>query len=205
MNHDDTTNTMTAMGAGCRRLDAYMDGDLAPQERLAFEKHLSLCAECREAIEQLRWVDSLLQSGDAAEEAVFPGSARVNALKAISSARHRTRVRRSLIAGTAAAASIVMLAAWQFSSRPSAPGFARGLNHQTIAQDDATPRQSRGLQAAGTLTEATFVTDGDAIAVPLVSDDAQVSIVQVYPTTTTERRWRRQLYLSAGAAGQDGG
>jgi anti-sigma factor RsiW len=205
MNHDDTTNT-TAMGSECRQLEAYFDADVPLEKRLAFEKHLSQCPQCREAVGQQRWIDSLLRSTDAAEEETLRGYVRVGAMKVISRARRRTRIRRSLIAATAAAASLVMLAAWQFTSRPSAPGFARGSNNEAIARRNVIPRQSRGLQnTVNGGSEATFVTDSDAIAVPLASGDAQVSIVQVYPTTTTERRWQRELSLSAGRAGQDGG
>ena len=200
MNLDDTTDTTAAMGNECRRLDAYFDADLGREERLEFEGHLSQCPKCGEAVEQQRWIDGVLQSSDAGEEEVLCDSARVVALQAISRSRRRTHIRRALIGATAAAVSIAILAVGRFNSaeRFAAPGFARGSNNEAIVRN-APPRQSRGLQ------EASFVTDGSTIAVPLASDDAQVSIVQLYPTTTTERRWQRELSLSAGRAGQDGG
>jgi hypothetical protein len=112
------------------------------------------------------------------------------------------------MAGAAAAASIAILAAVHFNAAPraAAPRFARGSNGQADIYRNSTPRLNRGLQNMVTSEpKVTFITDGDAIAVPLASDGAQVSIVRLYPTTTTERRWQRELSLSAGHAGQDGG
>jgi anti-sigma factor RsiW len=36
------------------QLDAYVDGELEPQERLEIERHLDRCAGCRETVEQTR-------------------------------------------------------------------------------------------------------------------------------------------------------
>lgn len=43
---------------------------------------------------------------------------------------------------------------------------------------------------------ATFVSTSDAIVVPLESSSTDVTIVQVYPTTDTERHWRLEAVLS---------
>ena len=43
---------------------------------------------------------------------------------------------------------------------------------------------------------ATFVSTFDAIVVPLESASTDVTIVQVYPTTDTERRWRLEAAIS---------
>jgi predicted anti-sigma-YlaC factor YlaD len=206
MNYNETTNTTTAPGNECRQLDGYLDGELKAEERLAFEKHLSQCAECREAVEQQVWIDDLLQSSDAAEEESLSVSAGVAARKAILSARRRTHVRRSLIAATAAACIAVIALHYVAAPPHAAPGDARGSKHQAIVQRDTIRQQSWARQnMTNSEPEATFVTDGAAIAVPLASGDAQVSIVQLYPTTTTQRRWQRESTQFAGRAGQDGG
>jgi hypothetical protein len=71
-----------------------------------------------------------------------------------------------------------------------------------VEQPSPSPSlQGRGSKSPG----AAFVANGDAIAVPLASEDPAVTVVQLYPTTTTERRWRRELSLYAGSSGQDGG
>jgi hypothetical protein len=152
-----------------------------------------------ELCDQQRWIDELLRSKEASELESASSDMHVALAMAIGKRRRRAVVRRSL--AVAAAASLAIAAAWQYRAAPRAvaPGFARGSNHQAVLHHEATPWQSQPLQ------QAMFVTDGSAIAVPLTSDDAQVSIVQVYPTTTTQRRWRRELSLFAGPTGQDGG
>ena len=44
--------------------------------------------------------------------------------------------------------------------------------------------------------QATFVSTTDAIVVPLESPSSDVTVVQVYPTTDTERHWRLEAVLS---------
>src|SRR3954471_7388085 len=46
----------------CKQLDAYLADDLPADAVACFESHLMLCAECREAIDEQKWIDGLLQS-----------------------------------------------------------------------------------------------------------------------------------------------
>ncbi len=42
-------------------VSAYMDGELSPEERLRFRKHLKQCTQCQEAVNDLRQVDDALR------------------------------------------------------------------------------------------------------------------------------------------------
>jgi len=212
MNHDDPTNA--AAQQPCMLIDQYLVGDLAQDAAARFERHVAGCAECREAIDEQRWIDGLLQSPEAEALETAPATVTNRLSGQVVRFRRRTIIRRSM--AVAAAASIAATALWQFVAsshherQVAAPGFVRGSNNQAGVRRAATPRQSQGLQMAETSPStnenaATFMSTGDAIAVPVASDDAQVSIVKIYPTTSTERRWRRELSLNAGVPGQDGG
>lgn len=147
-----------------------------------------------------QWIDGLLRSGDAAELEATPATMHLAATAAIKKFRSR-RARRHSLAVFAAAAGIAAISLWAPPAPPDpiAPGSARGLNEQATDHRDATPGERPGLQNIPQL--ARFETNGETIAIPLASDDPQVSIVQLYPTTTTERRWRRDTSLYAGASG----
>ncbi|HKS68809.1 MAG TPA: zf-HC2 domain-containing protein, partial [Ktedonobacterales bacterium] len=44
------------------RLSAYLDGELAPGDDAALERHLATCAECRDELAGLREVRALLRA-----------------------------------------------------------------------------------------------------------------------------------------------
>jgi anti-sigma factor RsiW len=184
----------------CGLIDDFLVGDLPADLAERFEQHLAECADCGAAVAEQRWIDGLLRSPEAQDLEAAPPAAVDAVGGTILRLRRRTAARRLI--GVAAAASVAAIAAWHFSGprneqRPlQAPSFAQKSNSRAI-QETTGPVESAKA--------ATFVTTGDAIAVPVASDDAQVSIVKVYPTTSTERRWRRELFLNADRAGQDGG
>jgi hypothetical protein len=152
-----------------------------------------------------QWIDGLLRSGDAAELEAAPATTHVAATSAIKKFRTRRIRRHSLAVFASAAAAITAISLWAPPAPPDpvAPGSARGSNDQATVHRSATPGQRPGLQIVAPI--ARFVTNGEIIAIPLASDDPQVSIVKLYPTTTTERRWRRDTSLYARHTGQDGG
>jgi predicted anti-sigma-YlaC factor YlaD len=207
MNHDDTTNRKP-----CELVDDYLDGDLPTGEVVRLKQHIEQCEGCRNAIEEQQWIDGFLRSPEAVEAEKTPADVLQKVAAGMYAARRRRILRRSLV-GAAAAAVIGAIAFWQLAAertpqRIAAPGSAGGSTYQSDIKLAATPRQSRGLKKdvqVHELAAASFIPSNDAIAVPVASDDDEVSIVQLYPTTTTERRWRRELSLNAGLAGQDGG
>lgn len=161
----------------------------------------------QDAADLQQWIDGLLRSSDAAELEAAPQAIHFVASAAINERRRRQRRRRSLV-GVAAAAAIAAIAMWSPTTNPPvaktvAPGSAGGSNDQATIHPAATPGQRPGLQNVPQI--ARFETNGETIAVPLASDDPQVSIVQLYPTTTTERRWRRELAMQSVVAEPNGG
>ena len=43
----------------CNKLDAYLTDDLSVDDVAGFESHLEACAECRDAIDEQKWIDNL--------------------------------------------------------------------------------------------------------------------------------------------------
>jgi hypothetical protein len=191
--------------AECAQLDAFLDGELGREDAVRFEAHLSQCATCRETIEQQRWIDGALRADEVTRYAV-PATVLAATADAIRIAR-RKQLSRRMLAGSLAAASITLLAAWQLREPPVAPGSAGGSVTMPVdvVQREAIPRRSRGLQEgsrgleATTATKAiaTFTAGGNGIAIPVASESPDVTIVQFYSTTEADRRMRRQRELEA--------
>jgi hypothetical protein len=167
-------------------------------------------ADREDAGDLQQWIDNLLRSSEAAELERAPESAHVAAATAIRHFRRRQVRRRSLAVFAAAAAMVGAIAMWPNAPLPrrDGPGLARPVlvGSQAAPHDIENSSPSPSLQRRGIRpAKAAFVTNGDTIAVPLESDDPAVTVVRLYPTTTTERRWRRELSLYAGSSGQNGG
>jgi len=185
----------------CDLLDAFLDGELNAAEMASFEAHLLQCADCRESVTQQRWIDGALRADEVATQTASSTLLTVTA-EAITNVRRKQRLRRMLAGSLAAAASVALLAAWQLREPPLAPGSAGGSVTAPIdiAQRNATPRQSRGLEdepSASSKIAATFTAGGSGIAIPVASDSPDVTIVQFYPTTEADRRLQRQRELEA--------
>lgn len=192
----------------CDYLDAFLDGDLPTGSAKDFAAHLNSCAACREAVDEQAWIDSLLQSDAAA------------ALESAPVLRLRPRRRRWLVAAAAAVVAMAALAPLPRRERlgegrptspqahKSEPAAAAATNPRNSTPNDESEATSATLATAGNPSPnpsllgtgieeaaAQFVSRGDAIAVPLPSDDPQVTVVQLYPTTTARRRaaWRQSL------------
>jgi anti-sigma factor RsiW len=58
----------------CRELVAlvteYLDGTMAPAERIRFERHVAVCPPCRAHLEQMR--ETIRASGALTEESISP-------------------------------------------------------------------------------------------------------------------------------------
>ena len=50
-----------------KKLSAYLDGELPPEESAALEEHLARCAACREELSRLAFVSEALETLDGAE------------------------------------------------------------------------------------------------------------------------------------------
>jgi anti-sigma factor RsiW len=183
----------------CDHLDAFLDGDLPSGALEYFAAHLSSCPACREAVEEQAWIDALLQS-DAASVLESPPVLQL-----------RPKRRRWLVA--AAAASVVAVAALLplprreglGEGRPTSPQAFRSVPSRAAETNPDNPLPTRASDATSSTVatggnptpnpslrgrgiEAEFVSHSDAIAVPLASEDPQVTVVKLLPTTTARRR-----------------
>jgi hypothetical protein len=194
---------------GCASLDAFLEGELTPCAAAAFETHLRECSACAVALDQQRWIDESLRCPAAAELESAPKAAIVAAIKR---RRHR---RTALVA--AAAAALAAVAAWPLIPLPRRVEKGEGLAAVAInaapptkstlinpSPSPSAPRPLVDLRGRG-ISEATFVSSSDAIAVPLESPAVNVTVVQVYPTVDAQRRMQLAAALSSISSEPNGG
>jgi anti-sigma factor RsiW len=168
----------------CRELEAYLSGDLPADNRAVFELHIEECPTCREAIDQQQWIDELLHS-QARIQLETPSAAVFESFRHALS-RRRRRVLQAACSLVAAATLLI--------------GVGLKLNRQAVTNLNPVESSVAHFEAVHAPTPvqptASFVSTADAIVVPLESTSDEVTIVQVYPTTDTERRWRLEAVLS---------
>ncbi|HEY8751834.1 MAG TPA: zf-HC2 domain-containing protein [Tepidisphaeraceae bacterium] len=100
-------------------LDAYHDGELSDQRRVAFEQHLAACPLCASELEQMRRLTSLISS---APKRTLPAAARDD-LYALAPAVGEGVYLRIAEWTTALAASVLIAASvWLFYSQPAQQG-----------------------------------------------------------------------------------
>ena len=183
----------------CQRLDDYLNGDLAFSDRGRFQAHLAECDDCRDAVDQQQWLDGLLRSSEAAAIEAPPAPATIPLRRRVPSRR------RFLVAAAAAGIAVAAAAPWSSflgweglgegrqevaslpSPEPSEPAIdASPPPPATIA--DPSPSPSLLAREISDKPLATFASNGNAIAVPLANDDAEVTVVQLVPTVTSQVR-----------------
>jgi anti-sigma factor RsiW len=167
------------------KLDAYLNGDLPFDDVAGFKSHMKSCAECMEAIDEQRWIDGLLHS-PARLHLEHPPAAILDSVRLLLA--HRRHRILPAACGLAAAAALLIATGWfALTGQGRSPTSAE-------RRDIAVVQPTRA--PAPVQPQAIFVTTSEAIAVSLESPSSDVTIVQVYPTTDTERRWRLKAALS---------
>jgi anti-sigma factor RsiW len=178
----------------CNNLDAYLADDLSVDDALRFESHLEQCGACREAIDEQHWVDSLLQSNLRIQlertPATFLDSFR-------SSQSHRRRHIWRAACGLTAAAVFLIAFGWIALHDHMVHSKRSATQNVAVVETVNVP--------ANVEPQATFVATTDAIVVPLESPSADVTVVQIYPTTDTERRRRFEHSLLSASTIPNGG
>jgi anti-sigma factor RsiW len=154
------------MNEYCSNLDSYLLDDLSPADATAFAEHLDSCEECREAIEEQQWIDSLLQTSSRLESEVPPPH--IARELRVTVARRESFRRRAMGIALATAAALLIATTWLLHN--SGAGFPEHV--ATTIELPTVPESPR----------ATFVATGDAIAVPVKSRHPDVTIVRVYST-----------------------
>jgi hypothetical protein len=168
-------NADTDSSIDCGSLDAFLNGDLPPTQVAEFESHVAACMQCRDAVDQQRWIDGLLRSTEAAEIESAP--------VAILS-RRPARLRRVVVV---AAASVAILAAWSWFEvkhrsevvESRRPPIAKSKSGMLDADRPAASFQETGEHPAPV---ATFVSSGSTIALPVENGNPDVTVVRLYPT-----------------------
>jgi anti-sigma factor RsiW len=168
----------------CHDLDAYLSDDMPGDKRAIFESHFEGCPACRDEVDQQRWIDDLLHS-PARIQLDTPSVTILDSFR-VSVAQRRRRILQAAC-GLAAAATL-LIAFGLLELHRQAIGTWKSEEH-SVAVSEATHAPAPVQPAA------TFVSTSDTIVVPLESPSADVTIVQVYPTTDTERRWRLEAAL----------
>jgi anti-sigma factor RsiW len=188
----------------CENLDAYLADELSPEDTSQFVEHLNACDECRHVADEQHWIDGLLRSDLCTSLEAAPTSL-AESLRDAAVVRHRRRV--YLVAGSFAtvAAMVVIAIGWTVLFNRQTERIAPNVN----AAHDANLTAETGIMPAiaqdSVRPKAVFVGTGEAIAVPLESSDENVTVVQLYPTTDTERRLRRELAFQSFESDANGG
>jgi anti-sigma factor RsiW len=185
--------TMTEFSS-CDNLDAYWDGGLTSAERAVFESHLETCSACRDALDEQRWIDDQLRSPGRIQLEQSPTLLVASIRKSLTQQR-RKRLRAAC--GLAAAAVLLIAAGWLKLNREATGPITERANSVAAVEAVHSPPRPR--------PQATFESTTDAIVIPLESPDPDVTVVQVYPTTATERRWRMELVISETSTISNGG
>jgi hypothetical protein len=159
------------MNRECDNLDAHLDGDLRAREAAQFANHLSRCADCRDAVDEQRWVDDLLRS-DAVMATESPPDGLRLAVRTLLAQRRRQN--RLVACGLAAAAALLAALGWIQLHRP-----AGGTVELAANQFGGSPLNNL---PSNDPPKATFVSGANSIAVPVASKHTNVTVVRVYPT-----------------------
>jgi hypothetical protein len=192
----------------CEKLDAWLADAIAADEAASFAEHLAHCEACRDAVEQQRWIDGLLQSDVRASLEPVPD--RLMELVHATPRRSDHRSLRRHIAVLAAVAAIVLVAV----------GTALVVHDRGFEQGDGSAETDIAANVPDRIEEstvdvdgnaddkperATFVSNQDMIAVPVDSTDDDVTIVQLYRTTEAERRSRSEFAFQLNPTKPSGG
>jgi anti-sigma factor RsiW len=175
----------------CEKLDAYLAGELTGDHRTHFAAHLEQCTTCREAVDEQQWIDGLLCSAQGTQLECAP----TRVFESVQSRLVRRRI--FTVACGLAAASVAIVVIWNAARNPEImPQLTLEANNVAIIDTVHVPL-ARPM--------ATFVSTNDAIAVPLESPAANVTVVQVFPTTETERHRLLRLAMPNLRTETDGG
>jgi len=119
-----------------------------------------------------QWIDGLLETPTAT-----PTDLRGEIAKSLRRKQRHTIALRSL---TAVAAVLAI-----FLSLQQVPV---SVDRKVVSTPNVTPIHKPPI--------ATFTARSDLIAIPIISNDPTVTIIQLYPTTITQRRWLREAALT---------
>ena len=154
----------------CERLAAYLEGELAPDEKATAERHLAECASCAEVLAELRAI--------AAEAATMPLLAPSRDLWAGIESRISTPVtlaRRRAVGGAPRAAAAVAV-------RARRSGADRGDGGHDVSGRDESRRNGSGRHCRGAYAAGRGI---DRTSAPSAATAPQVTPAQSPPSITS--------------------
>lgn len=174
------------MNEVCNALNDHLNGELSAAEEELFEQHLAACESCRSTVEQQRWIDALVR--DASKTQPLPIElASIDLSPPV-------RTVKWWAAGAAAAAAI-LIAALVWRSHPTQ--MTADSHHALLVEADSIPTtpQAELLEEPKFTPVARLMAEDDVIVIPVDSGSPEVTIVQVYPTSSARSRWHREALL----------
>jgi anti-sigma factor RsiW len=167
-------NAKNETSGDCGCLEAFLNDELSPTQAAEFESHVAACIQCRDAVDQQRWIDGLLRSTEAAEIESAP--------VAIISRRPVNLRKVGVVAAT-----VAVLAAWSWFEvshrieliESGRPPIAKSKTGMLDAGRPAASFQETDEHPAPV---ATFVSSGSTIALPVENGNPDVTVVRLYPT-----------------------
>ncbi len=168
--------------APCQWLEDYLAHGLGDAERAGFVAHLAACLECRRAVEEQERLDRLLGRAVTRLEPV-PVILNRRIEQAIRTSRRRRLVRWA--SGVAAGVALAAVVGWWLLRETPGPSVtAPRVEMPQPAVPQATDPRSR--------VWIRFDPKSEVLAVPVRTDNPNVTIVWVYPGAGPARDARRE-------------
>lgn len=184
------------MSIDCHQLEDFIDRELSPSDATLFEEHLAVCEACRSTVEQQQWLDDLMCS--AADKESLPAS-----LASIDlSPPHRSNYWWKAVSAVAA---VLLVATFAWQSFSTSEPVVHEAPTIVAAKVEANTSPAIEIPHTEPAPVAMLVAEDDVIVVPVDSGSPEVTILQVYPTTSARSRWRRESLLKDSIATLNGG
>lgn len=178
----------------CQRLDDYLDGVMPDACMKSFERHLSVCDACQQAVLFERDLERAAR--ESFEVVAVPPTIAIHAKSAIRSWQHRRQV--AWISGVAAAVVVGALLTYQIDgwsttpqlAEPNRLGDSTNVDDPTTKQTTTNRRTTPAERGPGDTPKTTvhILPKGSPrqVAVPIPTQSQSVTMVMLFPTITRE-------------------
>ena len=161
----------------CELLDDYLNHDLAVSVQNAFQRHLASCPECREVVNELQAVTSF--QATALEQEPVPNTLMLK----VDRARRQRRRRQAGWAVGIAAGMVIALLSWWGLSDDNVP--SPQPQEPPIVREDLSPKPKDEEVTAP--IQVVVEPSSRIIAVPVKSDDPNITVIWTYQTLPTKQ------------------
>jgi anti-sigma factor RsiW len=160
----------------CRQLEDYLARSLSNAERAEFAAHLAGCPACHQAIREQELMDQMLLRAATLLQPVSASLAEQTERRL--QRAHRLRFTR-WASGLAAAVVLMCITAWLLTREPS-----QELSPVRIVEAPAL-QSTPVVHDPRSLVRVTFQPQAAVLAVPMKTENPNVTIIWVYPTVPT--------------------